>query len=444
MNTIEALDYMGESAKKKGASHFDILAGESESLSLDLFEKKIKNTELSSSRGIGIRLFVDGKPGYAFTEKFSPEAIDQCVTDAIGHTELTGSLEVELPKPEELPKIDLGLWSDNIKDIEAGQLKELGLQLESAAFEANTLVENIPYLSMSKSSGKSWIRNSLGLDYSVRANSVGAGLGVVAVKGESRKMGVYFNNGTALSELEPKYMAQTAVQRAVELLGAKPIQSGKYPVVLSHRVSGQIISMYSAPYYAEVVQKNQSKLEGKQGASIASPLFNLTCEPHLKGFSGSQLFDGEGILSQTTKVVEAGVLNTYLYNLEAAKKENRSSTGHASRGYSGQVGTSFSNMMVAKGKESLDDLLSQHSKCFYVTNLEGGSGCSAISGELSIGAQGFWVENGKKVQPVEGVTISSNYFELLNDIQGLSDTYSDIHSSVKVPDILLRTMFVAG
>jgi len=88
--------------------------------------------------------------------------------------------------------------------------------------------------------------------------------------------------------------------------------------------------------------------------------------------------------------------------------------------------------------------LSIYPKCLYVTQLEGGSGCSAISGEISIGVQGFWIEQGKKIHPVEGVTISSNYFDMIQNISGLSNQYSDILSSVKVPDVLIESMYVAG
>jgi PmbA protein len=144
------------------------------------------------------------------------------------------------------------------------------------------------------------------------------------------------------------------------------------------------------------------------------------------------------------EVIKAGVLQTYLYNLESAKKAGVKPTGNGSRGYSGKAGTGFSNYIVDKGDKSLDDLLSAYPQCLFVTKLEGGSGCSAISGEISIGAQGFWYEQGKRVKPVDKITLSSNYFELLMAIRGLSGEYSDSFSSVKVPDMLVESMHVAG
>jgi PmbA protein len=287
------------------------------------------------------------------------------------------------------------------------------------------------------------VRNSNGVAYSSRSNVVSAGLGVVARQGESKKMGVYSNGGRSFS-FDPKFMAAKAVERAVELLGAESVKSGRYPVVFSNRVSPSIMSMFGSPYFAEAVQKGQSRFAGKVGQSVAVPSLNITSNPHIPGAPGSQLFDGEGVVSQVLKVVEGGVLKTYLYNLESARKAGVKPTGTGSRGYSGKAGTGFSNFIVDPGDQGLEDLLSAYPECLLITKLEGGSGCSAISGEISIGAQGFWYEQGRRVKPVDKVTLNSNYFELLQAIRGISRDYSDAFSSVKVPDLLVESMYVAG
>jgi PmbA protein len=239
-------------------------------------------------------------------------------------------------------------------------------------------------------------------------------------------------------------MALKAVERATELLGAESIPGGSYPVVFGNRVSTSIMSMFGSPFFAEAVQKGQSRLAGKVGQAIAAPLLNITCNPHIPGAPGSHLFDGEGVVTSRLEIVKQGVLQTYLYNLESAKKAGVKPTGSGSRGYSGKAGTGFSNYIVDKGDKTLDELLATYPKCLYVTKLEGGSGCSAISGEISIGAQGFLYENGKRVKPVDKITLSSNWFELINLIRGLSNEYSDSFSSVKVPDMLVESMHVAG
>jgi PmbA protein len=215
-------------------------------------------------------------------------------------------------------------------------------------------------------------------------------------------------------------------------------------VVFGNRVAPSIMSMFGSPFFAEAVQKGQSRLAGKVGQAVAAPLLDILCEPHIPGAPGSHLFDGEGVVTAPLAVVKQGVLQTYLYNLESAKKAGVRPTGTGSRGYSGKAGTGFSNYIVPLGDKSLEELLSTYPKCLYVTKLEGGSGCSAISGEISIGAQGFWYEQGKRVRPVDKITLNSNFFEMLFAIRGFSREYSDSFSSVKVPDMLVESMHIAG
>ncbi len=444
MKMQEAQNYLYDQAKKQGAQQFDIIIGESHSTGVEVFEGKVKTTEISASRGIGIRLFANGRPGYAFTEKFSSEALTQTVADALSHTNLTDPLKLEVPGPAELPDIDLDQYHESIDDVSVNDLISLGMELESTALSLNKSVVNVPYLGAGKSMGYSTIVNSSGVQYSSRSNSMYAGLGVVSAKGETRKMGVYQNSARRPGMLDVSFMATKAVERSMELLDAKPISSEALPVVFSNLVSPQILGMFSSPYFAEVVQKGQSRLEGKKGTQIASDKFTLLCDPHIKGYPGSRLFDGEGVVCNPVTVVDKGVLNGFLYNLESAAREGCASSGHGARSYSGPAGTGFSNFIVPLGQQSLQDLLSVFPRCFHVIKLEGGSGCSAVSGEISIGAQGFLVENGKVVQAVEGVTLSTNYFDMLKGIQAFSNIYSDTVSSVKVPDVLVELVNISG
>ncbi len=443
LKPIDAIDFMCSEATRQGAEQFDAVVGESESMGLELFEGQVKSTEISNSRGIGIRLFKNRSPGFAFTEKMSKEAIRQTVKDAMSHTLITDAVDMDLPDPEPLPDIDLKSFNPALEDIGLDRMKALGLELESLARDADKRIDNIPYLGASRSSGMSMVRNSKGVVFSSRSNVVSAGIGVVAKEGENKKMGVYSNGGRSF-DFNATFMAGKAVERAVELLGAETIPSGRYPVVFSNRVSGSILSMFGSPFFADAVQKGQSRLAGKVGQAIAVPKLNITCNPHIPGAPGSHLFDGEGVVTSALEIVKDGILQTYLYNLESAKKAGCRPTGNGSRGYSGKAGTGFSNYIVAKGDEDLNDLLSAYPECLLVTKLDGGSGCSAISGEISIGAQGFWYEQGKRIKPVDKLTLNSNFFDLLLAIRGLSREYSDSFSSVKVPDLLVESMFVAG
>ncbi len=437
------MDFACDEVRRLGADQFDVVAGESESMGLELFEGKVKSTELANSRGIGVRLFRGKRPGFAFTERMTQDALKRTVADAWSHAAITDEVDIELPQPVPVPDVNLHLYNPELESVSLEQMKALGLKLEEVALKIDKRIENVPYLGVSRGGGFSMIANSNGVFYQSRQDSISAGLGVVAKDGENKKMGVY-SHGSRAFDFDAEFMARTAVERAVELLDGKPLSSGTYPVVFSNRVSPQIFSMFASPFFAESVQKGQSRLQGKIGERIASPEFNLISDPFIPGAPGSYLFDGEGVPSRMLDVVSDGVLKTFLYNLESAKKEGVAPTGNASRGYSGKAGTGFANYRVRQGRQTLDQLLAAVPRCFYVVKLEGGSGCSAVSGEISIGAQGFYYENGKCIHAVDRVTLNTNFFDLLRNIRAFSDSYSDSFSSVKVADVLIDEMHVSG
>lgn len=441
----DALETLANEAGRLGADEFDILAGESDNTSVEVFEQKIKSTEMSSSRGIGVRLLRGGRPGYSFTERLTPAALRQTALDAVAHTELTDELRISLPA-ESAPARDLGTYSTELESVRFEDLKALALALERNARAADSRIENVPYAGGSLSSGRSLLANSRGLFSETRGNSVSAFLGAVALAGDVRKMGVYANGGRSLSlsVLQPDFMVERAVERAIEMLEARPIAGGTIPIVFSNRVSGRLFSMFASPFFAEVVQKGQSRLKGKLGEQIASPVLLLRDDPHIFGAPGSQVCDGEGVVTAPMDVIRDGRLLSFLYNLEAAAVDEAPPTGHGARSYAGRAGTSFSNLVVEPGTESTADLLRMRPRCLYVTKLEGGAGCSSLSGEISIGIQGFLYEAGAVLHSVDKMTISTNWFDLLTKIVAFSNEYSDAFSSVRVPDMLVDDIFAGA
>jgi PmbA protein len=440
----DAVEYMYSKARSAGLQKFDIIAGISESTGLEIFEKKIQNTEINSGTGIGIRLFKDGRPGISYTEKFSPFAINQALQDAISNSEITDPIDLDLPTKSTIPDLDLKSFEPNLSSIEFQNMVELGLELEEIAKGLDSRVENIPYLGVGKSESEFVLRNSNGVDYGKKSNSISAYLGITASFQNQKKMGVYSNSYRSFQDFNSNYMAKKAVERALELLGAKPIQSGKYPIVFSNRISGSILGMFFSVFSAEMVQKGQSRLKGKLHTKIASELLTINCDPHIPGMPGSKYLDSEGVLTAKMEIIKDGVLQAYLYNLETSKKDNVKPTGHGSRSYSGKAGVSFSNLIIERTNKSLHDLLSSYPKVFYVTKLEGSSGCSALSGDISIGVQGFLYENGQMTTPVDKVTLSGNFFQLIESIEGFSNEYNDSYTSIKIPDFLVSSMAIAG
>ena len=203
------------------------------------------------------------------------------------------------------------------------------------------------------------------------------------------------------------------------------------------------MSMYASPFIAESMQKGTSRLAGKEGLKIASEKLSLWSDPTGEAFSTKMYFDSEGCLTRRVEVIKDGIFNEALYNLETAAKAGCPTTGNGARDFGSKMSTAFWNMFVPAGEYSSADLLKLFPKCLLVVRLEGGSGCSSVSGELSIGAHGFWCENGVIQHPVDGVTLSGNYFDIIQNVVGVGNEYYNPFSSVKVPALAISELAVS-
>ena len=427
---------------KGEAEQFDVIASTSHSEGLSVFQGQVQNTEISDSVGLGIRVIRNGRPGYAHTERLTKEAIAQTIKDAVCHTQWTEAIDIKLPAPAKIPENNPN-YNPALENLSLADLKDFCIELEKQTFARSKEIVNIPYLGADLNSDFSIVANHNGLLYTDKGNSVSVGAGAVAVRDGINKLGNFVKSSRDWNEISMDEIATKAATYATELFGAKKIEGGKIPVVFSERVSGRIMGMYTSPFIAESMQKGTSRLAGKLGSKIASDKFSLLSDPLGENFSHKMYFDSEGSLTRRVDVVKNGVFNEALYNLETAAKDGCKTTGNGARGFGSKMSTAFWNMIVPAGECSTADLLKLFPKCLLVVRLEGGSGCSAVSGELSIGAHGFWCEKGVIQHPVDGVTLSGNFFDIIQNVVGVGNEYLDPFSSVKVPALAISELAVS-
>lgn len=440
----EAVDLVLETARKGGAQSADVLYEESESLSLDVFEGAMKNLERSDSVGLGLRVLVEGRPGYSFTERLTAQSIKQCAEDALALAAFTDSLGIELPKPVSMPEVDLGVYDESALSYGPAKMLEQCLEAEELARTLDSRIVNIPHLGASRSYGRALLGNSEGFRGERRSASVSMGMGVVARDSTADKMGWDGATWRQPSGILPPSIARTAVERAISLLGARPIPAGSLPVLFDERVSGQFLGIFLGAFLADSVQKGQSRLVGRIGEKIAPEGFHLSTSPHLRGMSGSRLFDSEGIPTAKRELVENGILQGFLHNLETSRREGIAPTGDAHRGYTGRVSAGFSNVEIDRtlGKKN-EELLAGFPRILHVVKLEGSTGCNAVSGEVSVGVQGF-LHDGGTIIPVDRVSLSGNFFDLLCDVVGWGDAVRPGVHGQFVPSLLVRSLQLAS
>ncbi len=433
-------------AEKKKLKDVDIVVERNESLDLEIQDGKVEKVEQSTSLGLGVRVLDEGRTGLASTERLSLESIEIAFKNACENAKLHDPTEViMLDPPKKIPDSSLlALYNPELEKLNSDQLAELGFSIEDSVKSADNRVVSIPYLGVSRGRNEYLLLSSTGGFYTQHSNEVAAWCGPLLQDGDSRKSGMNILNRREWDPNVGKRVGEEAVKKAVELLNASPIKSAKMPVVLDEYTAPDFLRMYFGAFSGEAAQRGLSRLKGKIGQKIAVPELTLMDEPHRQGGKRSCFMDSEGFLTKQLPLIENGIFRNFLYHVESARKENKTSTGHASRGYSGGISTRSHNLVCAAGDYSLDQLCKLEKKCLLVTELEGQAGCDPVSGDISIGVQGFLIENGRRIQPVDSVTVAGNFFDVLNNIRGYGNIYQPELTHLFIPALLIQEMSVSG
>ena len=234
------------------------------------------------------------------------------------------------------------------------------------------------------------------------------------------------------------------------MFGAESIESGKYKVVFRNTCFASLLEAFTGVFSAENVQKNMSKLKGKLNQKVACDKFTLIDDPHYKKGLSTKAFDSEGVSTYKKNVIENGILKTYLYNLTTAKKDNVHSTGNGNRAsFKSPVGIAPSNMYIEPGDVSFDEMIKDIKKGIVIKDLQGlHSGLNTISGDFSLPCTGYMIEEGKVTGPLDQMVVSGNYFDIINNIEMVSD---DFKFKIPVglgyigyPSVLLNDISIAG
>jgi len=218
---------------------------------------------------------------------------------------------------------------------------------------------------------------------------------------------------------------------------------------LRNNAAAEILEAFSSVFSAERVQKNLSLLKDKLHEKIASEIITLVDNPYMDKGYASSAFDSEGVPTKEKNIIEKGVLNTYLHNLKTALKDGVDSTGNASRSsYKSSIGISPTNMYIEPGEKKLDALINGVEEGLMITDVQGlHAGLNPISGDFSLSAQGFLIQKGEIKEPVNQITISGNFLEMLKNVEEVGkDLRFGLPSNAYIgsPSLKIKNLDVAG
>ena len=446
LDVKQAAEHVLMLAAEKGLKDVDVVVERNDSLDVEIRDAKVEKVEQSTSLGLGVRVLDEGRTGLASTERLSQESIAHAFQNACENAKMQDPTQVEmLDTPAEIPdSSSLELYNPELDQLNADDLTELGLSMEDAVKAADERVVSIPYLGVSRGRNESLLLSSRGVSYSQQSNEVAAWCGPLLQDRDSRKSGMQIYHRREWDPQVGKRIGAEAVEKAAELLKASPISGGKLQVVLDEYMAPRFLGMFFGAFSAESAQRGMSRLQGRLGETIAIPELTLLDDPHRQGANRSCFLDAEGFLTKPLPLIEEGVFSNFQYHVESANKEKKRSTGHAVRGYAGGISTRSHNLVWPTGELNLEQLCAQNSKCLLVTQLEGQAGCNPVSGDISIGVQGFLIENGRQIQPVDSITLAGNFFDVLLNIRGSGNTYQPELTHSFIPALLIEGLTVSG
>lgn len=423
---------------------WEIMAGASRNLSIEVKEQKVDTFRCSEPVGVGVRLLKGEGLGFSFSTSLADDDLGRMIDNAlVGATTQTPDRFNGLPLPTPLPELS-GLHDDRLALVTEEEKIGVAMRLEQLTLSADPRLKRVRKSSYSESDYSVAIRNSRGVSGAYRGTSVSASIAVVAEEGGDSQMGWDFGYSCRFDGLDVAAIASEAARKATSLLGASSIPTMRCPAVLDNHVAGEILGVLAPSFLAESVQKGKSMLAGKIGERIFSPCFRVRDNGLLEGGMATSPFDGEGVASQDTLLVEDGRLLAFLYDSYCARKGGAVSTGNAARGgVKGLPHMGVTNFYIENGKTPAVELLSGISRGILLTDVIGMHTANPISGDFSVGASGFLIENGAVTRPVKGVAIAGNIMDIFSSVEAVGDDLR-FFGSVASPSLLIKSLDVSG
>jgi PmbA protein len=320
----------------------------------------------------------------------------------------------------------------------------MALELERMTLAADPRITRTDGAAVSSAGGTFAMANSRGVSRAWAGTSVSAWVVALADdQGGRQQTGVEGMSVRHLADLEAlATMATRAADRAVRRLGARTVPSARVPVVMHPDIAAAWISEMVEAWSGESVLKRSSWLTDKLGETIASPIVTLVDDATLLRGLGSSPYDGEGVRARRNVLLDRGRLAMFMYDHYHARRAGTVSTANGLRGWSSTPGIGTHNLYLEPGDESPEALIARVDRGFYYDD-QGSFGFNPVTGDYSFQAQGFWIENGERTFPVDGVTVAGNSLAMLRAITGVAN---DLvwRSSVAAPTILLEEMTVSG
>lgn len=443
MNYQEFKETIIETAKSLGVDTYDLFYVHGDSISVYVYDNVVDNFSSNTHTGICFRCLIDGKMGLSHTQLLSREEAHRLVKDASESTEILSTTSDSQIYKGGATYPPLASSTEEAPSVET--LKEIAFSMESRAKNADSRIISVPYSIAEFSSHEEAIYNSYGVDLKNRQTTYTIVSEVVVEENGQKKDALEYQTCGTLDELTPNTIVDKAVTRAISTLGGSSVASEKIPVVFENKVVCSLLGAFSSVFSGDAARKGMSLLGDKIGNEIAAPSITITDDPLYSKSPYRSAFDDEGVPAFKKNIIENGVLKTLLYDLESASAVGVETTGNGRKAsYSSGINVMPFNLYMQSGTLTLDELFHKAENGLFVTGVKGlHASANAATGDFSLEANGFIIQNGKQGRPVEQFTIAGNFYEFLQSAQTIGNDFF-FQDTVGAPSLLIDKMDIAG
>jgi len=382
------------------------------------YDGEVESLTSATSAGIGIRVIVDHRLGFAWAGTLDESVLGETLEEARDNARFaTADEHVVLAVPDGVSAVPVDLWDEDLAAVPTARKVELALTLEAMARGADPRIRQVDAADYGDVSAEAALASTTGIRSSTRKTSGYLSVGVIAGEGEASQTGGGYSVGRGFDGLDPDHACQEAVSRAVRLLGATKGPSGRSTVVFDRRMAATLLGIVSSALSGEAVAKGRSFFAGRVGEQVGHPGLTLVDDPTDPRSYGAASFDAEGLACRRNVLIDTGVLQGFLYDTVSGSRAGVASTGSAVRGgFAGTPGPGCRALTLAPGPEGYDEdgVLATVGEGLFVQSMTGvHSGVNPISGDFSVGAEGLMIRDGKLAEPVREITVASTLQRML-------------------------------
>jgi PmbA protein len=434
-------------AMQSGASAAECVVREGDEFSTVVRLGQVETLKESGSKSIGVRVFFGQRAASTYSSDFSAEGIERMLNSALELAKITSEDPFAgIPDAAKLGSLtgDLNLYHEDVYSLPGSERIDYARRAEKAALDCDPRIKNSEGGSFDAATGRKVLANSHGFVGEYRRSYCSVAAVPIAQDEQGNMQRDYwYSVARSLAKLDAaEEVGAEAARRTLRRLGARKVKTAHVPVVLDPMVANSMLEHIFEGVNGDSVYRGASFLAGKLGQKIAAPNVTVIDDGTMAGGFGTSPFDGEGIPTRKTVVVENGVLKSYLLNTYTAKKLGLETTANASRGLAGTPGIGPGNYFLQPGTKTPKQLIGEIKDGLYVTEFLG-HGANLVTGDYSRGASGLWIVNGELAYPVEEITVAGNLKDMFMNISEIANDL-EFRGSVASPTIRIDGLTVGG